>query len=302
MSEVAGVLWEVIAPIFLIAGTGFLLARTLGLQPKGLSRVVFYVFSPCLIFDKLSHTTLSPTDLGKIAIFVLLTMGGSGIMGWLLSRIRNFDQAQTSAFILVCIAGNVGNYGLAANQFAFGPEALEPAVIYYAINTLVVASVGVYLAASGRQSARVALGKVLRVPLAYAGFAGVIVWFAGLRIPAPIERAAGLAGEAAVPVMLVLLGIQLARVRLKDDLGRISLAALTKLGGGAALGVLLASPLGLSGLNRQVAILQAGMPTAVMTTVLATEYDAEPEFAAGVVMASTIGSIATITTLLTLMR
>lgn len=299
---VAEVLWQVLAPIFLVAGFGYVLARKVGLRPQGLSRAAFYVFSPCLLFDKFSHTQLSAADLGRIAAFTILVMAGSGLVAWLLSSLLGFERPLGAAFMLCAIAGNTGNYGLPASQFAFGEEALEPAITYYAVSTLVLSTAGVYLVARGRRQAKAALRNALTVPLAYAGLLGLLVWATGVRVPMPIERATALAGQAAIPVMLILLGVQLADVRLRDDLGRISLAAATKLVVAPLLGLALAGPLGLSGINRQAAILQSAMPSAVMATVLATEYDAAPQYTAGVVMVSTLASLATVTVVLMFLR
>jgi predicted permease len=301
MGALAEVFWQVITPVFLTASFGYLLARRANLSPRGLSRAAFYVLSPCLLFDTFSHTTLSAADLGKIAGTAFLIILGSGVFAWLLSTILGYGRAHTSAFVLVVIGGNTGNYGLPTNVFAFGQQALEPAILYYAVGTLILSTIGIFLVARSRSSARVALGNALSVPLTYAGLAGLLVWATGWRVPVPIERAVALAGQGAVPVMLLLLGVQLAQVRVRTDVGRISLAAVTKLIIGPLLGFLLTGLLGVTGLNRQVVILQASMPTAVMTTVLATEYDAEPQFAAGTVLASTLGSLVTVTLVLTIL-
>ena len=46
-------------PILLVSGAGFLLGKTLDIDSRSLGRVVFYVFSPILVFDLLVHTELS---------------------------------------------------------------------------------------------------------------------------------------------------------------------------------------------------------------------------------------------------
>lgn len=102
--------------------------------------------------------------------------------------------------------------------------------------------------------------------------------------------------------MLILLGIQLAAVRLRSDIGRISLASATKLVVSPLLGVLFAQLLGLTGVVRQAAILEFAMPTAVMATVLTTEYEAAPEFTAGTVLVSTLASIVTVSIVLAFLR
>jgi hypothetical protein len=302
MSAAIEVLWQVLTPIFLTAGTGYLLARRLNVQPQGLGKAAFYVFTPCLLFDKFSHSNLSADDLGRLALFALLTIAGSGLIAWTLARLLHFDRVTGAAFVLCAIAGNTGNYGLPTNQFAFGDAALEPAVIYYAMSTLILSTVGIYVAASGRQTAGQALRNVLSVPLAYAGVAGLLVWATDVAVPLPIERFAGLAGQAAIPVMLVILGMQLAGVRLRDDIGRVSVAAATKLLSGPLLGLFFASLLGLSGITRQAAIVEASVPTAVLAMVLATEYDTAPRFTASVVMVSTLASLVTMTLVLIYLR
>lgn len=296
------VFWQVIAPILLAASLGYVLARRVGLSARQLSRAGFYLFSPCLLFDKLSHTSLSADDLQQLAVAAVLTMTGTALTAWLVCRVVRYTPKQTSAFILVAFAGNTGNYGLPANQFAFGPPALEPAVVYYTISTIALSTLGVYLAASGQHSAMAAARNVLRVPLIYAGLAGLLVWYTGVTIPTPIDRAVRLLGEGAVPVMLALLGAQLADVHLRSDLTRISLASAIKLVVSPLFGMVVAGLVGLAGISRQSVILQTAMPTAVMTTVLAGEYNAEPQFTAGTVLVSTLASLVTVTLVLTFLR
>ncbi|MFZ2359817.1 MAG: AEC family transporter [Anaerolineae bacterium] len=302
MSAAFQVLWQVLTPIFLLAGAGYLLARRLNVRSVGLGKAAFYVFTPCLLFDKFSHSNLSANDLGRLALFAVLTIASSGLVAWTLGKLLHFDRVTGAAFVLCAIAGNTGNYGLPTNQFAFGDAALEPAVIYYAMSTLILSTVGIYVASSGRQTAGQALRNVFSVPLAYAGVAGLLVWATGLTVPLPIERFAGLAGQAAIPVMLVILGMQLAGVRLRENIGQVSVAAATKLLSGPLLGLFFASLLGLSGVTRQAAVVEASVPTAVLAMVLAAEYDTAPRFTASVVMVSTLASLVTMTLVLVYLR
>ncbi len=60
--------------------------------------------------------------------------------------------------------------------------------------------------------------------------------------------------------------------------------------------------LGLSGLPLQVGIIQAALPTAVNTTILALEFDTWPQFVSNVVVTTTLGSLVTLTLLIALFR
>ena len=102
--------------------------------------------------------------------------------------------------------------------------------------------------------------------------------------------------------MLVILGMQLAGVRLRENIGQVSVAAATKLLSGPLLGLFFASLLGLSGVTRQAAVVEASVPTAVLAMVLAAEYDTAPRFTASVVMVSTLASLVTMTLVLVYLR
>ena len=50
-------------PILLLGAAGFLVGKILSIESRGLGRVVFYVFSPVLVFDLLLHTAVSSNDI-----------------------------------------------------------------------------------------------------------------------------------------------------------------------------------------------------------------------------------------------
>ncbi len=64
------------------AGAGYALGRRFQLDLRSLSRVAFYVFSPCLVFDSLTHSDLSGALFAQIGavslgvtVLVALTAG-----------------------------------------------------------------------------------------------------------------------------------------------------------------------------------------------------------------------------------
>jgi predicted permease len=61
---------------------------------------------------------------------------------------------------------------------------------------------------------------------------------------------------------------------------------------------LLTYALQMGGVERDVLILQAAMPTAVMAAVLATEFDTEPELVATVIFLTTLVSMGTLSLVL----
>jgi predicted permease len=123
----------------------------------------------------------------------------------------------------------------------------------------------------------------------------------GGELPQPLFRSIDLLANAAIPGMLVLLGIQLYAAPLGEGYGLIARSALIRLVAGPLLAWLLTALLAVGGVERSVIILQASMPTAVMSAVLATEYDAAPRLVATVIFVTTVASMATLSVVLWLL-
>jgi predicted permease len=156
----------------------------------------------------------------------------------------------------------------------------------------------VFLASFGKLSARLALRNVFTVPLIYAALLGLAVNVSGVDMPLPVTRAVELLADATIPAMLTVLGVQLSRASIRGRFQPILMASALRLLLGPLIAVGLAALFGLSGLTRQVAIVQSAMPTAVVTGVLAVEFGADAELVTATILVSTLASIVTLTVLL----
>lgn len=301
LANLASILINIIAPIVLVAVAGFLLAKKLGVEARPLSRTMLYFFTPALVFSQTYHAKLS-NEYASIAIFsIVITIVMIGVSGFLAEALR-YDRLTTSAFMLGVLFVNAGNYGLPLIYFAFGDEGLARAAFYFTMSAILVQTLGIFVAARGKADARAALMNTLKMPLVYAVTLGLIFNLAQIEMPAPLTKAIDLAAGAAVPTMLVILGIELARARIEDDRAVIGLATVVKLIAVPLFAFPLAALLGLDGVTRAVCIIEASMPTAVMATIVAVEFDARPKLVTGIVFASTLGSIVTLTILLGILK
>ncbi len=296
------VLWNVVLPVFLVASLGVALQRLVGVDARALSQATFYIFSPCLAFATLYRLDLHGDGLLSAVAFALMMAAIMGVLGLGLARGTKASRAVTSATLLTLINSNTGNYGLPLNQFAFGQAGLQIAILYYVMNATLANSVGVYIASSGRAGVREALRNVARAPLVYATALALAGNIFSVPVPEPVYKAISLAGQAAVPVMLLILGIHLGRLGTHVHWRRTMPVTLVKLVVGPTVAWVVSAWLGMSGLARAVAIVQASTPTAVMSTVLSTEFDCEPEYVAEIVFVTTVVSIVTLTTVVALVK
>ena len=281
-------------PVFAIAGVGFLLARHAGVQVQTVSRLTFHALAPALVFNTLANSTGS-SQVGRMTLFYVLVATSAAIMARLVAIPLRLDRRGLSAFMLVVVCSNSGNYGLPVTLLAFGREALTFASVYFVASSIFSYTGGVLLAASGRRSLRQAIAGIARVPAAYGALAAALTLSLGISLPGAAMAPVTLLSEAAVPMMILVLGMQLERASRPERPGVVAAAVfvsliLTPL---AALGI--AHLIGLRGAALQAGVLQTSMPTAVITTILAVEFDAVPDFVTSVVFVSTLLSPLTVT-------
>lgn len=291
-----------VLPIFVVASIGFLLARFLRADVKTLSRVTFNALAPCLVFDLLVTSEISPDEFGKMVLFTACVVLGIGLIGWLITLPLRLDRAMASAFLIVIMFSNGGNYGLSVNNFAFGKEALARATIYFVTSTVLMYTVGVFVASSGKSGYRKALTGVFKIPAVYGVIVAGVVVISKTTLPLPVMRPIELLSGASLPMMMLVLGMQLERAAKPENPLLIGLATVLTLIISPLLALGMVKALDLSGAARQAAIIEASMPTAVVTTILALEYEVVPSFVTSVVFVSTLLSPITVTLLIAFLR
>ncbi|HUK34513.1 MAG TPA: AEC family transporter [Vicinamibacterales bacterium] len=298
MQLVASIFASDILPIFIVAGVGFVLARRFGANVKTLSTVAFNALSPCLVFDQLVTAQISGSQSLRVAAFCVLLTLGIGLVARLTSMPLRLDRITLSSFLLVAMFSNSGNYALPVVLFAFGQEALAFATVYFVTSAILIYTAGILVAASGHGSVRLALTRLLKVPAIYAVTAAIIVLSTHTTVPTTVLRPIALLSDAAIPVMLLVLGMQLERAVVPKHPMAVAAAVVLSLVVAPIIAFGLTSLLGITGAARQAAIIEASMPAAVITTVLALEFDLDAAFSTSVVFFTTLLSPITLVLLI----
>lgn len=300
MADLLSLFADVVLPVFLVAAAGFALARLAGVKADTLNSVVYYVFGPAFVFTLFLSTEIELDVLWRMAVMMTAVMAVVVVVAVAIGRTLGFDRKLVGALVLVAVYPNAGNFGLSVVQFQFGESALSEGAVYLLVVSVIAFAVGVGAATSANRSWPSALFSSLTSPLILGVYAAVLVRLLGFELPLGVSRATSLLGSAMIPTMLVTLGVALATMaRPQLDAGVWTALGL-KLIAMPALAFAGAIMLGLSGRPGDVGVVQAAMPTAVFSVVIAVEHDLEPGFVTSVVLATTIGSMVTLTAVLAL--
>lgn len=283
---------NVIVPVILIAGAGYLFARLTKLDVAPLTRLSFYVLVPVLIFQSMLSSSISGGTVASVGLFVLIVHGALLVLGLVGARSAGWD-ADTSASAAMSLSfTNCGNYGLPILLFAFGDAGFTLGVTYMVAHQVFQVLFGVSVA-SWKKGMRLGavLREVLSVPWLYAMILALAVRAFSVNLPVAVTRPIDLMAQAAIPLQLLVLGMALAQVRV----GRLFRVAAPVSAAKLVVPPLLAwgacALLGLDGLLRAVLILEAGTPTAVNALILSLQYERRPDVTAAIVLLTTIGGV-----------
>ena len=296
------ILRDQILPIFLAVGIGSVFWFYFRPDIKSMSRLSFYILSPCLVYSSISNNNLPAVEFWRIVMFSVSTVFISGALAWIIGNILSLQPTITIALMMTCMFVNGGNYGLSLNLFAFGTEAMNRAIVYYLVNVVAVYSIGVFIASNGIKKPKVAINKALKVPAIYALLISSTLRYIELETPTWIYIPIDLLAEAAIPVMLLILGMQLAKTNLVIRWKWISLVIVVRLIIMPIIAIFLSDIFNLSETSRKASILEASMPTAVIVTVLSLEYDLEPELVTEAVFITTLISPLVLTPLIAFLQ
>jgi predicted permease len=274
---------------------------------------MIYGLSPALIFVSLLRADLGGSGalrmigfcIGLLVTMTLVTLA----LAWPLG-LRGGDL---SALLLVSLFMNSGNYGLPAARFAFGEAGFTQALFFFIAQSIMAQTLGVAVAAAGSAGRgggmlREVLGRVLHMPQVYAVVAALLIRATGFNLATAGGVAGGLfngvalLSEAALPLMLLILGMQLGTGVAIEQPGLVAFATGLRLLISPAVAYGLGTAMGLHGMSLAVGVMLAGMPTAVNTTIIAIEFNSRPSLVVGTVVASSVVSLATLTVLLGLVR
>ena len=284
-------LLNTVLPVALVVFSGYLLGKRIPMDLTTLSRLTLYLLVPALIFDAMYRAEYSREGLVGLALgftltYLLLFLAITGM-----ARLLGLSPEAAKSLLVCSLFPNSGNMGLSLVYFALGEEGLRRAVVYFILSSMVMFGLGPAFIRGG--SLKEGLLFTLRLPLFYALLLGLLLKALGVSLPFRLDEGLRLMGQAAIPVLLLTLGMQMSQTRFQVGAFegvasslRLLLAPLLAYGVGFILG--------LPHLEHQVLVLQSATPVAVNAFLLTREFGGEAPRVARSVVVSTFLAFLTI--------
>ena len=310
MSSVVAPFTSAILPIVAIAAVGYLIGRRTGLSVEPLNTVALTFFLPALVFHGLATTDLSGGTVvklvGGVLVYVFVLMGIAYVGG----RALGVSEALLPAIALSSAFPNSGFVGIPLVGFVFGDLGRTTATLYLTTQSVVLYTFGVYVV-SDEGAALEAVREVFRLPLVYAVVAAGVLRALGLVPPADgtFMTTVDSVGSASIPLMLTVVGIQLAEVEL-GAIRRTLFPTGLKLVVAPIVGAAIALAVGFSDPRiSNIFLIECATPAAVTPLALIIAYGETPEeglsaaeYTSTVIFVTTILSVVVLTGLVVAVR
>lgn len=291
---------NVIIPIMAVFASGYILQRIRLLDVKSVSAVCLYILSPALVFITLYDADFNSGFL-IILIYMFVLFYIMVFLNKILAKIFKWGPNTESASILASGFMNSGNYGLPVVLFSVGNAAVPYAIFIMVVQALQNNFFGVYYASRSTSGMKYAVKNVLKMPTTYAAVLAFVFQSFSITVPESVHSTFTMVGEAAIPVMMVMLGMQLGSITGLNLNWQVVISSVTlKMVIAPLIAFLFVLTFNVDPLIGTVLIIISAMPTAATTTMYAIEFDTEPELVSSITFISTLISIVTLTILLNL--
>ncbi len=283
---------DIVLPTFFTIFLGYLAGKFIKINVAPVVDITLYIGVPALVLVTLLNKEIVLTDAAKMWASSLIIMLGCMLIAWVVFKI--IRQKHSGLYISISMMNTV-NIPFPIIYLAYGVEGLVGATLFYLPNVVLMYTLGIYVMAGKRRKDNIK--EVLRQPVIYAAVLGLLLNFLHVKVPALIVDSLDFVAMMAIPLVLLVLGHNLSRVRI-ESLPTTVLACFLRMGVGLAIGLGVVSALDITGVYRSVVILDSAMPAAAASSILATKYQSEAEMVSSVVFLTTLVSLASIPFLL----
>jgi malate permease and related proteins len=291
-------IFNVVLPVAIIVLVGVVAGRQLPIDVASLTKITLYVFAPALAADAMYRAQLGAGDATRIFIAFSLTTLALYVLSRVAARVTGQDVSERKSLIATTIFPNSGNFGLSLTVLALGQEGLERGFVTFAASALFVFGLGPGLVSG--QGVRNGIVTTLRLPMIWALAVGVALRAGDVSLPTGIEDGLHLLAGAAIPTLLITLGLQISRQKFAVFPSDVTATGMRLIGGPLAA-YLAGRAIGLDQLALQVLVLQCATPTAVNALLITAEFGGDARKAARVVVLSSLVCFVTIPIVMTLM-
>jgi malate permease and related proteins len=306
LAEIFATLFDVIVPLSLPVIAGVLLSRFGKLEIKPLLNFALYYITPFLIFDTLMKARLSREDVYLTLAYSLIDLILLAAAAIILGKLLKLPANDVAGLTLISSFTNSVNYGIPLILLAFGQLGLEKASIYILMQMVMMNTLGIFFAARSHFTFKNAIKSVFALPAIYAMLLAMVLRTFDLTVPGGLSAGISMIAEAYPPIVLAVLGAQMANVKTEGITRNTRITFWTGMGMRLLIAPLIAliclHLLKIEGIMFSTLLVLSCMPVAINAGILAEKFDASPKVLAKTILWTTLLSFFILPVLIVLVK
>ena len=285
------VLLQALWPLFALIVGGYFLRRR-GFPGDAFwpaaERLNYFILFPALLFSNLATAPLTNPALPRLALAVLLGLGGGWLALLLVRRLRGWPAPRFGVYTQGILRFNT-YLGLATIGSLYGQPGLVLAALMLALLVPAVNVLSVWSLSSERSvSLAGLLLPIAKNPLILSCLAGVLINLSGIGLPGGSDRLLKLLAAASLPLGLLCVGAALSPQELKGEKSGLLWNCILRLSVMPVLAFAVSRALQLPPMASSVLVLFFSLPTAPTAYVLTRQLGGDSHLMAGIITLQTL--------------
>lgn len=287
-----------ILSIIIMIGIGYFLKRIDFLSEEDLdpfNKVVMYILMPCMIFHAIYSADLSLlSKLGILPFVILASSFATGIVSYIILKQLKLDDRKLWSVLVTVMIANTAFMGYPVTLGIFGQEGFLRAIFCDMATLCIFLILSFLLIMKFGGTAKSAVKRITFFPPLWAVILGLGFNFFNIPIGSVIDNTVNYLGQGAIPLIMIALGLSIDFTALKRSKSMIAFTSVMKLAFFPAVAFVIASKIGLIDLQFTISIVEAAMPSGMMSLLLAITYKLDYELTSDCILINTVISLITL--------
>ena len=287
-----------ILSIILMIGIGYVLKRIDFLSEKDinpLNKIVMNILLPCMIFSALYSSDLSLIPkLGILPFVILISSFVTGLVSFLILKKLGYDDKKLWSVLVTVMIANTAFMGYPVNLGIFGHEGFLRAIFCDIATMCIFLILSFVLVIKFGGTVKKAIRKIALFPPLWAIVFGLGLNILNVPIGPVLNNTVNYLGNGAIPLIMISLGLSIDLAGLSRSKSMVAFTSIMQLLFFPAIAFIVVLFLGLSDLQYTVAIVEAAMPSGMLSLVLAITYNLDYQLTSDCILINTVISLITL--------
>ena len=287
-----------ILSIILMIGLGYFLKRIYFLSENDidpLNKIVMYILLPCMIFSAILSADLSLLPkLGILPFVILASSGVTGIISFIILKKLNMDDIKLWSVLVTVMIANTAFMGYPVNIGIYGHDGLLRAIFCDIATMCIFLILSFILVLKFGGTAKAAVRKIALFPPLWAIVLGLGFNLLNIPIGPVLENTVNYLGQGTIPLIMLSLGLSINFEGISRSKSMIAFTSVMKLAIFPLIAFLIVSFMGLVDLQYNVAIIEAAMPSGMLSLLLSITYKLDYELTSDCILINTVISLITL--------